>query len=149
MNMKKIIYMFLAAAMFVLAGCKEKDEVQHNIVGEWYFSDQESGQDIEIFVAFNIDRTFDLYQKIGEGYPRHLSGTYEVDRTLVSGMYSDRTPWASDYNVSFVDGNMIMTSTAVEGYSVRYLKKRIPDEIRDLAVDMTKSGISEEALPFL
>lgn len=147
--MKKIIYMFLAAAMFVLAGCKEKDEVQHNIVGEWYFSDQESGQDIEIFVAFNIDRTFDLYQKIGEGYPRHLSGTYEVDRTLVSGMYSDRTPWASDYNVSFVDGNMIMTSTAVEGYSVRYLKKRIPDEIRDLAVDMTKSGISEEALPFL
>lgn len=149
MNMKKIIYMFLAAAMFVLAGCKEKDEVQHNIVGEWYYSDQESGQDIEIFVAFNIDRTFDLYQKIGEGYPRHLSGTYEVDRTLVSGMYSDRTPWASDYNVSFVDGNMIMTSTAVEGYSVRYLKKRIPDEIRDLAVDMTKSGISEEALPFL
>lgn len=149
MNMKKIIYMFLAAAMFVLAGCKEKDEVQHNIVGEWYYSDQESGQDIEIFVAFNIDRTFDLYQKIGEGYPRHLSGTYEVDRTLVSGMYSDRTPWASDYNVSFVDGNMIMTSTTVEGYSVRYLKKRIPDEIRDLAVDMTKSGISEEALPFL
>ena len=149
MNMKKIIYMFLAAAMFVLAGCKEKDEVQHNIVGEWYYSDQESGQDIEIFVAFNIDRTFDLYQKIGEGYPRHLTGTYEVDRTLVSGMYSDRTPWASDYNVSFVDGNMIMTSTAVEGYSVRYLKKRIPDEIRDLAVDMTKSGISEEALPFL
>ena len=147
--MKKIIYMFLAAAMFVLAGCKEKDEVQHNIVGEWYFSDQESGQDIEIFVAFNIDRTFDLYQKIGEGYPRHLTGTYEVDRTLVSGMYSDRTPWASDYNVSFVDGNMIMTSTTVEGYSVRYLKKRIPDEIRDLAVDMTKSGISEEALPFL
>jgi hypothetical protein len=149
MNMKKIIYMFLAAAMFVLAGCKEKDEVQHNIVGEWYYSDQESGQDIEIFVAFNIDRTFDLYQKIGEGYPRHLTGTYEVDRTLVSGMYSDRTPWASDYNVSFVDGNMIMTSTTVEGYSVRYLKKRIPDEIRDLAVDMTKSGISEEALPFL
>jgi hypothetical protein len=149
MNMKKIIYMFLAAAMFVLAGCKEKDEVQHNIVGEWYYSDQESGQDIEIFVAFNIDRTFDLYQKIGEGYPRHLTGTYEVDRTLVSGMYSDRTPWASDYNVSFVDGNMIMTSTTVEGYSVRYLKKRIPDEIRDLAVDMTKSGNSEEALPFL
>lgn len=149
MNMKKIIYMFLAAAMFVLAGCKEKDEVQHNIVGEWYYSDQESGQDIEIFVAFNIDRTFDLYQKIGEGYPRHLTGTYEVDRTLVSGMYSDRTPWASDYNVSFVNGNMIMTSTAVEGYSVQYLKKRIPDEIRDLAVDMTKSGISEEALPFL
>jgi hypothetical protein len=141
--------MFLAAAMFVLAGCKEKDEVQHNIVGEWYYSDQESGQDIEIFVAFNIDRTFDLYQKIGEGYPRHLTGTYEVDRTLVSGMYSDRTPWASDYNVSFVDGNMIMTSTTVEGYSVRYLKKRIPDEIRDLAVDMTKSGNSEEALPFL
>jgi hypothetical protein len=64
-------------------------------------------------------------------------------------MYSDRTPWASDYNVSFVDGNMIMTSTTVEGYSVRYLKKRIPDEIRDLAVDMTKSGNSEEALPFL
>ncbi len=149
MNMKKIIYMFLAAAMFVLAGCKEKDEVQHNIVGEWYYSDEESGQEIEVFVAFNVGGTFDLYQKIGAGYPRHLTGTYEVNRTLVSGMYSDRTPWASAYNVSFADGNMIMTSTTVEGYSIKYLKKRIPDEVRDLAVDMTKSGISEEALPFL
>lgn len=144
MTMKKLIYMFLAAAMIVLAGCKEKDEVKHKIVGEWYYSDEESGHDLEIYVAFSIDYTFDIYQKIGEGGFRHLTGTYEVDRTLVTGVYSDRTPWASDYNVSFVDGNMVMTSTTADSYSVTYKKQRIPDEIKELSVDMSKSAGQED-----
>lgn len=132
--------MFIAAMMIVLAGCKEKDEVKHKIVGEWYYTDEESGQDLEIYVAFNVDFTFELYQKIGEGAFRRLTGKYEVDRTLVTGYYSDNTPWASDYNVSFVDGNMVMTSTSADSYTITYNKQRIPDEVKELSVDMTKSA---------
>ena len=130
----------LAVAAFALASCKEKDEVQHRIVGEWYYTSEEAGQHIEVYVAFNIGYTFDLYQKIGEGAFRHISGTYEVDRNLVSGWYSDRTPWASDYKVSFVDGNMVMTSVQAENYTITYRKQRIPAEVKELSVEMTKSS---------
>ena len=99
-------------------------------------------------MAFYVDYTFDLYQKVGEGAHRYYKGTYTVDKTIVSGVYSDGTPWASDYNVTFVNGNMIMTSTSSEGYAVTYIKERIPDEVKNHFVDMTKSE-DEDSVPFL
>lgn len=142
--MKKILYMIIAAALLVFTGCREKDEVQHRIVGEWLYSTEESGQAIEIYVAFNIDWTFDMYQKIGEGAHRYYKGNYEVERTLVSGSYSDGTPWASDYDVSFLNGDMIMKSVQNDGYSITYKKAKIPAEVRDHCVVVTKS--SEEGI---
>ena len=137
--------MLMAVAMLAVAGCKEKDEVQHRIVGEWFYSTEESGQKIEIYIGFSSDFTFDLYQKVGEGRHRHMTGTYEVDRTLVSGFYSDRTPWASDYYVSFTEGRMIMESATVQNYSIKLEQKRIPDDVRQNCVEMTRSGdLSEE-----
>ena len=65
--MKKILYMLLAVMMTAFTACREKDEVQHRIVGEWHFAEEEAGQQIEIYIAFNSNFTFDLYQKIGEG----------------------------------------------------------------------------------
>lgn len=148
--MKKLLY-FAAAAVaviFMTSACHEKDEVQHRIVGEWKYQDEESGNDIDIRVAFYVDYTFDLYQKVGEGAHRYYKGTYTVDKTLVSGVYSDGTPWASEYNVTFVNGNMIMTPTSSEVYSVTYIKERIPDEVKNHFVDMTKSE-DEDSVPFL
>lgn len=148
-DMKKILYMFLAAAMIALTSCKEKDEVQHRIVGEWMYTHEEAGQSIEIYVAFNVNYTFDLYQKVGDGAHRHLTGTYEVDRTIVSGMYSDRTPWASEYSVSFNGTDMVMKSLSAEEYTITYKKARIPDEVKNHSVEMTRSGISEDFVPCL
>jgi hypothetical protein len=145
--MKKILYMLLAVMMTAFTACREKDEVQHRIVGEWHFAEEEAGQQIEIYLAFNSNFTFDLYQKIGEGVHRHMTGTYQVDRTIVSGMYSDRTPWACDYDVSFNDGNMTMKSTSVENYVITYTKQRIPDEVRNNSVE-TRSETTD-TLPFL
>jgi len=147
--MKKFIFRMLLALGVIAAfsGCKEKDDPQHRIVGEWFFSDEESGQDIEIYISFNLDRTFDLYQKIGEGYPRYLKGTYYVDRNLLSGEYFDGTPWASDYELTFVNGDMMMKAVSTD-YTVTYKKQRIPDEVRNFYVDLTKAGV-EDFVPFL
>ena len=146
--MKKLLYMMMMAALTLFTGCREKDEVQHMIIGEWHFSDEEVGHEIDVYVSFNIDYTFDMYQKIGEGAHRYYKGTFEVDRSLVTGAYSDGTPWASDYNVSFLDGNMVMTSVEDEGYSITYKKEKIPAEVRDHCVVVTKSS-EEDLVPFL
>lgn len=148
--MKRILNfaLVLAAALLFLAGCHEKDEVLHRIVGEWKYADEESGNDIDVRVAFYVDKTFDLYQKVGEGAHRYYKGTYNVDKTRVSGEYSDGTPWASEYEVTFVNGDMIMKSTSSEGYSITYKKERIPDEVKNHYVDMTKSA-AQDFVPFL
>jgi hypothetical protein len=149
-DMKRILNfaMMLATAVLFLAGCKEKDEVMHRIVGEWSYADEESGNELDIRVAFNVDKTFDLYQKVGEGAHRYYKGTYTVNLTRVNGVYSDGTPWASEYDVTFMNGDMIMQSTSSEGYSITYKKERIPDEVRNHYVDMTKSA-AEDFVPFL
>ena len=148
--MKRFLYFAAAvfAVLFMASACNEKDEVQHRIVGEWKYVDEESGNDLDIRVAFYVDYTFDLYQKVGEGAHRYFTGTYTVDRKHVTGMYSDGTPWASEYDVAFVNGNMTMTSTSSEGYTITYIKERIPDEVKNHYVDMTKSA-AEEVVPFL
>lgn len=148
--MKRLVYFAVAvfAALFMASACNEKDEVQHRIVGEWKYVDEESGNELDIRVAFYMDYTFDLYQKIGEGAHRHFAGTYTVNKKHVTGLYSDGTPWASEYDVTFLNGNMTMTSTSSEGYAVTYVKERIPDEVKNHSVDMTKSA-AEEAVPFL
>lgn len=140
--------MMMAVALLLFTGCREKDEVQHSIVGEWHFSDEESGQDIDIYVSFSIDFTFEMYQKIGEGAHRYYKGAYEVDRDYVTGTYSDGTPWASDYYVSFHEGDMIMKSAQDEGYSITYKREKIPAEVRDHCVVATKSS-EEDTAAFL
>lgn len=140
--------MIAALVMLGMTSCKEKDSVQHMIVGEWLYQGEESGHEIEVYVAFNVDFTFDLYQKIGDGIHRYFKGTYNVDRELVTGMYNDRTPWSTDYEVSFHEGDMVMKSVSDKDYSITYKKKRIPAEVRMQCVDMTKSA-TETFIPFL
>lgn len=148
--MKKILYILIAAALAVFTGCEDKDEAQRRIIGEWRCATEEAGNEIEVYVSFGIDRTFDLYQKIGDGAHRHLDGKFEVDRNYLTGVYSDGTPWASDYTLTFVDGDMIMKSVQQEDYYMTYKKMRIPDEVKKLSVDLTtKSSDDADRIPFL
>lgn len=149
--MKKILYMLtvFAASLSVLTGCDDKDEARRKIIGEWICTTEEAGHAVEVYVSFHLDNTFDMYQKIGEGAHRHLDGSYEVDRKHLSGVYSDGTPWASDYTLTFVNGEMIMKSLLQEDYYVTYRKARIPEEIKKYSVDLTKSSDDAISVPFL
>ena len=147
--MKKTLYrlLFAAAALFAFVGCAQKEGPQQMIVGEWHYSGEELGQAVDVYLGFDADGSFDLYQMIGEGLHRYYTGTYSIEGAVVSGVYSNGNPWASDYSVSFQDGSMTMKSTSVD-YSITYTKKIIPDEIRDLNVVM-KSADEEVFVPFL
>lgn len=110
----------------------------HWIVGNWYLvSDSDNlaqTGEIEIHLSFAADGTFELQQKLGDvARFSTYSGTYSVsyvkapsyverssagisgsgDSVLVSGIYSDGSPWADDYYAEFVSAGGLLVMTAV------------------------------------
>lgn len=148
--MKSLVYAVLIAltVLSAVSACNEKVQPQNDMVGEWKCVAEISGEEQDIRVAFYADYTFELYQKIGDGLHRYYKGLYTLDNGNVTGTYSDGTSWASEYDVTFANGTMIMTSTSSEGYSISYIKERIPDEVKNNCVDMTKS-VNEKMIPIL
>lgn len=148
-RMKKITKIFLlaAAALFAFAACTDPEaEKLEKVVGEWHYSGVESGVEIDIYLGLSSDYTFDLYQKVGEG-PHYLyKGKYKFDGEVITGTYSDYTPWAHDYKVSGSGNSLVLTSVAVPGYSMTFQRKSIPDEVLTHYMPVTKA---EETSPVL
>lgn len=110
----------------------------HWIVGNWYLvadSDNlaQTGE-IEIHLSFAADGTFELRQKLGDvARFSTYSGTYSIlysenlsskelpsggssgagDSALISGVYSDGSPWADDYYAEFASADGLLVMTAV------------------------------------
>lgn len=134
--MKRIISVFaLCASLLTFSSCGEKiEELPLNIVGTWSLSDIQTkaatlaGQTIDVYVTFNEDNTFQLYQKIGQGRYTAYSGTWSLLETTLDGKYSDGTVWGTSYQVSQNDARSTLTlSSAGEDYN--YVKGQIPADI--------------------
>ncbi|MBO7313058.1 MAG: lipocalin family protein [Alistipes sp.] len=136
--MKAKFYM-MVAALFALAitGCnKENDTPADNlatkVVGEWHCTPEE--YDIDVYVSFTAEGTFDEYQRIGEGRYRHYTGTWAMNKSELSGVYADGTAWGSSYKVSFSGEDMLLTSTNDTAETMTYVKEIIPDEVKHSAI---------------
>lgn len=131
-------------ALFAVAACSDPEaEKLEKIVGEWHYSGTESGTGVDVYIGFSQDYTFELYQKIGEG-PHYLyKGKYKFDGEVLSGTYSDYTPWAHDYKVSKTGGSLVLTSVAVPEYSMTYAREVIPESVRTHYMPATKSASNE------
>ena len=109
------------------------------IAGEWRYTATESGVQIDVYLGLYSDYTFDLYQKIGDG-PHYLyKGKYNFDGQILSGTYSDYTPWAHDYKVTRSGGSLTLTSVASPDYSVTYKKESIPESVKTHYMPATKA----------
>lgn len=109
------------------------------IAGEWHYTATESGVQIDVYLGLYSDYTFDLYQKIGDG-PHYLyKGKYNFDGQILSGTYSDYTPWAHDYKVTRSGGSLTLTSAASPDYSVTYKKESIPESVKTHYMPATKA----------
>lgn len=150
--MKRIIYI-LSAALCLLTSCEKELTLAEKLVGDWHCT--ATSTDAEIYVTFTAEKTFTLWQQIGEGAFRVYNGTYvftpqegsDVQATL-TGSYNDGTSWGAEYQVSGLDGE-VMTLTA-EGITETYdkVKGGIPEEVLKSAVTVVKSDGST-AGPFL
>lgn len=141
--MKKIIskILFCTMALFAVAACSDPEaEKLEKIVGEWHYSGTESGVAIDVYIGFSQDYTFELYQKIGDG-PHYLyKGKYKFDGEIISGTYSDYTPWAHDYKVSKSGGSLVLTSVMDPEYSMTYARKAVPESVKTHYMPATKAA---------
>lgn len=138
--MKARIYLFatLLFAALAFVGCgKEKDTPKVNnatkVVGEWHYAPE--GMDVDVYVAFTAEGTFDEYQRLGEGRYRHYAGTWSVNKSTLSGVYADGTEWGSSYTLSFDGDTMTLTADNDSAEAIVYTKTTIPAEVKDEAID--------------
>ena len=150
--MKRIIYI-LSAALCLLTSCEKEQTLADKLIGDWHCT--ATSIDAEIYATFTAEKTFILYQQIGDGAFRVYNGTYEFTpqegsdiQALLTGEYNDGTPWGAVYEVSGMDGES-MTLTA-EGVAEVYekIKGGIPEEVLKSAVTVVKSD-DPAAIPFL
>lgn len=150
-DMKKVLYI-LAAALCLLTSCGKDKPVADPIVGDWHCS--AGAFKAEIYVTFTAEKTFVLYQQIGEGAYRVFNGTYQLTNAedgigrILTGMYNDGNPWATEYKM-VMSSDTAMTLTA-EGVSESYekLSDGIPAEVIASSVTVVKSEGQTE-VPFL
>ena len=147
--MKKFIsaLIFATVVAFGLASCSKTDPNLEKISGEWYWQGTEQGVTLEVYLAFNTNGSFELYQKLGDGAFRHYAGTYTFDGETLKGVYSDKTAWAHDYIVSLSGDNMTMTYVGKE-VSITYVRKTIPFTVRHHHTEPLKS-MADDYVPFL
>ena len=137
--MKARIYLLatllIAALAFVGCGNEKTPKVDNaaKVVGEWHCAPE--GMDVDVYVAFATEGTFDEYQRIGEGRYRHYAGTWSVNKSELSGVYADGTEWGSSYALSFDGDTMTLTAKNDSEEAIVYTKTVIPAEVKDEAID--------------
>lgn len=125
---KGLLLMIMAIAMLV-AGCKEDNgkDLSDVIVGQWELAEYVpatkgvmiGSEPISVTIVFLEDQTFLLYQRIGEAFTESFEGTWSLDGTRLTGVYSDGKPWGEQYDITFMDDNNTLemkTSKAGETY---------------------------------
>ena len=141
--MKTISKVILSLSILLAAVSCDKDkgpEVADAIVSKWHLISV-SGQSStpEVYVEFEQDLSFELYQKVGEGRYRKYTGSYTVTESIVSGTYSDGEKWGSDYEASFDGDNLVLTAQNGSAEVCTYEKKALSETDKAGAVLVTKS----------
>ena len=135
MNMKKILAFAALMAGLLLTSCKEKEDPL-NIIGTWSLKTVQTkaasmgGTSVDVYIVFNEDNTFSLYQKVGNaGRYTSFTGTWNLLETTLTGKYSDGKSWGSSYEVSQdKERTTLVLSSAGEEYS--YAKASLPAELQ-------------------
>lgn len=140
--MKRILY--ILSALMILASCgKDKGgdntglDLEQKLYGDWHSTSLPI--DGEIYISFSEDKTFELYQKIGEGVHRLYRGTWALEESLLTGKYNDGEDWAAAYNVTVADEVLTMTSNNDAAEKSVYEKAEIPATVKETCETVVKS----------
>ena len=110
---------------------------------EWH-SEMLPMDNADIYLQLNKDKTFELYQKIGEGRYRKYAGTYTLTDAILSGKYSDGAEWGSSYAVSFEGEVLVLTAQNGSAEVCKYEKKSLSQSDKDNAAVVTKADDEQE-----
>lgn len=142
--MKKILYILTTLLLLTACGEKNSDPVkkeptfEEKLCVEWH-STALPLQDADVYLKLNIDKTFELYQKIGDGAHRLYRGTWNIEENILTGVYNDGESWSAAYEVTLNDKFMTLTSQNDAAEASIYVKEEIPAEIKETCEVMVKS----------
>ena len=136
-NMKLTKIFLAVAALFAIACTPDNGDNQStswveegSIVGEWCLTSWagSSSAKPQIYIAFNDDGTFNLYQQAYSVIWFKYDGRYALNNNVLTGAYSDGKPLASEYKVAFSsDGKMIrLTSLTSSSDVAAYNATEVP-----------------------
>ena len=152
------IWSLVAMLFFGLTSCETPDNggtgngggnsVVKDIVDEWALvSWSDTDPVFNVYVDFNEDGTFDIYQQVYSLNYEYYGGSYALAGDVLSGEYADGTAWATTYTVSVSEDRSQLTMTSQESVGVTsvYFKESIPEEIKEEAAQ-TRAQLVEERL---
>ena len=120
-------------------------------VGEWALTEWNESKDLPfgVYLQLNENNTFDLYQHTSNVLWVHYAGTYSLNGSTLSGVYSDGESWATDYTIKYnkiaEPKQISLTSPDNKGI---YTATSIPDAVIDQATEaiVARSGESKRFL---
>ena len=138
--MKKLLY--ILTAVVALASCGEKagtgkQTLEQKVCAEWHSTQLPISGDI--YIDFNGDKTFELYQQIGEGAYRLYRGTWNLEGDLLTGKYNDGEDWACAYTVALEGNKLTLTSSNSAAEVSVYEKSSIPASVKESCETVVKS----------
>lgn len=116
--MKKILMIAVVALASALtfSSCSSSNggssTPKYTIIGCWQLQWSDDNLDYaDVYVEFNEDLTFELYQKLQAPTHTHYTGTYLFTDGVLTGKYSDGKAWGTTYNVEIEKDVITLIST--------------------------------------
>ena len=148
MRSLKIFSLVVLFAM-TLVGCennKPNDGKSGALRGEWVLTSwNDAAPEFNVYIDFNSDGTFEIYQQVWSFDYELYTGTYTVKGDIVTGVYADGTNWACGYKFALADNTLNMYSQEDMSIASVYEACEIPAEIKAEAT----ATRSVETVPFL
>lgn len=150
----KILSLVIIAAL-TLVGCnkendgKQNKELQQKLANEWCIATWNGEESpARIYIDFNADGSYDMYQQAYTLTYVHFNGTYNLSGDIVTGTYADGSNWKCGYKASISADGTTLTLDSQEDVSITsvYNLTVIPEEVKAEA-DETRSYT--EVLPLL
>ena len=153
--MKRIINIIAALAAVCFATSCQKEETTAKLdtalVGEWHLAstlvdgDELKGE-VDVYLVFHSEGTFDLYQKTGSQKDRYdlYTGTCISLDGILTGVYASGTPWGSSYKYKVTGSTLTLKSSDMLEEQI-YEKESLPSDIKV----NTDTKTAETAAPIL
>ena len=143
--MKRILYIISAVLLLASCGGKNEDDTKNPaemVLREWQSTTLSVSGDI--YLDFNEDKTFEMYQKIGQGAYRLYRGKWNIEGNILTGKYNDGENWAASYDVAIEGKHLTLTSKNDAAEVSKYTSCTIPEEVRtgcEVVVKSVEAGL--------
>lgn len=139
--MNRILYILTAALLIISCGDENGEKgltFEQKMCREWHSVTLSAEGDI--YLKFEDDKTFEIYQQIGDGRHKLYRGTWNLENNLLTGRYNDGEDWASAYTVTMHDKFLTLVSANDAAEESVFEKTEIPAEVKERCEIIVRSS---------